>query len=587
MVKYAQAGATFSFADDAQIEVVFGAIAKTYEDRVDAWLSGIDFSEERAVLLSLSYNGLLAKSPSLKAAVESGNRAEAWYEIRYQSNGDVLNGIAKRRYFESEKFGLYKDSNNITEKEAKDAFKMFTEYEFQMAIYDTDYDDQLYKDYNIGFAKNLENSLSPAKTYLESKYNSGQLVDNILIGDHKDVETADVLTGTDGKDLIFGDAGNDTLNGGADSDTYIFNDNFGKDIINDSGATDNIRIDGSLLSGEAEYVSKGVYQLDDYRIETSNAENGGTLKISVGSTSNTITIDNFISGDFNLTLQEEPENPNPPLDDLARAEAQRVSRRSDPLTLDLNHNGQIDLISLEDSTTFFDLEGDGLQNRVGWVGNGDGLLVLDENGNGVVDNIDELFGHQDEEGNTVEGTTELTTHDLNNDGRIDSQDAIFEELTIWQDLNSDGTTDEGELKSLSDHNITSINLNTTPSNQNIGGNVILSKGIYEYDNDEGESVTGTLANLDLAIDKTNAESYNYQDSDGNNVGVNINPETLFLPFGRGYGTAKAWHIAMSEDACCNKIDFSAVNTNKVRPVNDNFANQNETSQNILKLNLAT
>ena len=144
--------------------------------------------------------------------------------------------------------------------------------------------------------------------------------------------------------------------------------------------------------------------------------------------------------------------------------------RRDPLTLDLNHNGIIDLIPLNNSNTFFDITEDGTKNKVGWVGgndtnhdgiiddansNGtrlddaDGFLVLDANNNGVVDNINELFGYSNPDGSVTTGTQELSTYDFNHDGKIDSNDidandnSIFSQLTIWQDLNGNGITDAG------------------------------------------------------------------------------------------------------------------------------------------------
>ena len=42
---------------------------------------------------------------------------------------------------------------------------------------------------------------------------------------------------------------------------------------------------------------------------------------------------------------------------------------------------------------------------------------------------------------------------------IDNKDAIFADLKIWRDLDSDGVTDAGELQTLAEAGITSISLN--------------------------------------------------------------------------------------------------------------------------------
>jgi hypothetical protein len=43
------------------------------------------------------------------------------------------------------------------------------------------------------------------------------------------------------------------------------------------------------------------------------------------------------------------------------------------------------------------------------------------------------------------GFEALKDLDSNNDGKIDNQDTNFNNLKIWQDKNSDGKLDEGEL----------------------------------------------------------------------------------------------------------------------------------------------
>jgi hypothetical protein len=109
----------------------------------------------------------------------------------------------------------------------------------------------------------------------------------------------------------------------------------------------------------------------------------------------------------------------------------------------------------------------------------------------MINSFSELFGYENEDGTEVSGTEELRTYDLGGnsgtttdsngnvvyvgagDGVIDSSDAIFSQLQVWQDLNQDGVSDSTELKSLSDLNISSINLNNlTTLNTNLSGNVI-------------------------------------------------------------------------------------------------------------------
>lgn len=133
----------------------------------------------------------------------------------------------------------------------------------------------------------------------------------------------------------------------------------------------------------------------------------------------------------------------------------RLKQVHDPIVIDLDDNG-IELLALGDagaSTVYFDYDSDGFAERTGWVGPNDGMLALDLNGNGTIDNGSELFGAPTRDGYEV-----LETYDSYRDGVIDSKDAIFTELKIWRDLDSDGVTDAGELKTLSEMGISSISL---------------------------------------------------------------------------------------------------------------------------------
>ena len=133
----------------------------------------------------------------------------------------------------------------------------------------------------------------------------------------------------------------------------------------------------------------------------------------------------------------------------------------DPLTLDLDGDG-IELTALGTagqtgaSTVFFDFDGDGFRERTGWVKADDGMLAIDLNGNGLIDNGGELFGQPARDGYEV-----LETYDTFADGVIDAKDAAFARLRIWRDLDQDGVTDAGELKTLTESGITSIALTRT------------------------------------------------------------------------------------------------------------------------------
>ena len=89
-------------------------------------------SQERAALVSLVYNrGAGAYSASMQPfrdAIVAGDRGEAWFELRYNawgSNATYEAGLRKRRYMESELFGLYDDPDNVPTEEAVSIYRMY------------------------------------------------------------------------------------------------------------------------------------------------------------------------------------------------------------------------------------------------------------------------------------------------------------------------------------------------------------------------------------------------------------------------------------------------------------------------------
>ncbi len=116
--------------------------------------------------------------------------------------------------------------------------------------------------------------------------------------------------------------------------------------------------------------------------------------------------------------------------------------RRDLLVLDLDLGG-VSLTALTASNVHFDLDGDGYAERTGWVSSGDGLLALDLNGNGLIDNGGELFGTAQQDGFTV-----LRAYDSNGDNQISNADTVYANLRVWRDANQDGVSQSSELVSL-------------------------------------------------------------------------------------------------------------------------------------------
>jgi len=169
--------------------------------------------------------------------------------------------------------------------------------------------------------------------------------------------------------------------------------------------------------------------------------------------------------------------------------------RRDPLALDLDGDG-IETVGAS-STILFDHDGDGTKNGTGWIKADDGLLVLDRNGNGAIDNGAELFGVDTVKADgqkALDGFDALRDLDSNADGVFDGNDAQFASVKVWRDLNQDGVSQANELFSLAALNITRIDLAPTVQTVNVGhGNLQTASALFTY----SDGSTGKIANLNL------------------------------------------------------------------------------------------
>lgn len=190
-------------------------------------------------------------------------------------------------------------------------------------------------------------------------------------------------------------------------------------------------------------------------------------------------------GDVSFAFDpEEPEEAEEPAGGVAP-----------PIVLDLDGDNA-GLVALADSKTRFDMNGDGLADKTGWIEAGDALLALDRNGNGRIDNIDEISFVKDKEGakTDLEG---LAAFDSNGDGKLSAADTRFVQFRAWRDANANGQTDAGELLSLAEAGVVSISLSGTPTGETetAGTNIVYNKGSFT----RASGASGTLLDVGLAF----------------------------------------------------------------------------------------
>lgn len=121
----------------AEGDDLFRATVRRYNGPADSL--DMPNSDERIALVSLAYNrgvGNVSNHPVMEA-IRDGDRAEAWFQIRYNCWGsDSLDheypdrlsnegGLRKRRFAEAEVFSLYDNPASVSADEAKSVYRMF------------------------------------------------------------------------------------------------------------------------------------------------------------------------------------------------------------------------------------------------------------------------------------------------------------------------------------------------------------------------------------------------------------------------------------------------------------------------------
>ena len=144
-----------------------------------------------------------------------------------------------------------------------------------------------------------------------------------------------------------------------------------------------------------------------------------------------------------------------------------------PLVLDLDGGG-VSTRGLAEGVSF-DIDGDGVLDRTGWIAAGEGLLALDRNLDGEVNDGTELFGSATRlpDGTTaIDGFRALASLDTNGDGWVDASDSRFAELKVWVDSNLNGKTEPGELRGVSELGVSRLSLAAKASQRESEGNFI-------------------------------------------------------------------------------------------------------------------
>ena len=151
-----------------------------------------------------------------------------------------------------------------------------------------------------------------------------------------------------------------------------------------------------------------------------------------------------------------------------------------PIMLDLDGNG-IEFIDVNNSNYSVDISGNGIADKLSWPTPGNAVLFMDiDHSDSVNDKQEFVFSMYSvyKKATDFDG---LASFDYNSDGTIDILDPVFAKLRLWDDKNSNGKADEGEVIDVNRIDL-SIDLNgrKVKSNKLISGNKVQDIFNFRY-----------------------------------------------------------------------------------------------------------
>jgi hypothetical protein len=200
----------------------------------------------------------------------------------------------------------------------------------------------------------------------------------------------------------------------------------------------------------------------------------------------------------------------------------------DPLVLDLTGSG-INLTDVSSAAPMLDMNHTGFAVHSGWIEANDGVLMLDAGTDAAGKDILQMVGAQGG------GFAALAQDDADGNGVIDANDPVFSQLRVWRDLNGDGVVDPGEIETLAQAGIASINVApTTQGGGTIAGNTILGSGSFT----RADGTAGNMADVSFVTDPFHSKYLG---------DTSVSAAATALPNLKGFGTLADLRVAMTID----------------------------------------
>ena len=161
----------------------------------------------------------------------------------------------------------------------------------------------------------------------------------------------------------------------------------------------------------------------------------------------------------------------------------------DPLVINMD----VPTAAVTDQKFLFDLDQDGIEEKISLLKEGSGFLALDKNEDGRINDGSELFGTH-----SGDGFRDLAAYDQDQNGWIDENDSIFHKLKVWT-KDRDGndkllSLEEADIGAIYlGHISTGFDLNDDETNETNAR--IQSTGIFLH---ESTGEAGTIQHVDFS-----------------------------------------------------------------------------------------
>lgn len=237
---------------------------------------------------------------------------------------------------------------------------------------------------------------------------------------------------------------------------------------------------------------------------------------------------------------------------------------------DLNGDG-VHTLSVSNGVAFgVQGQGSGLV-KSGWSDGKDGLLVLDLNNDGKINDGTELFGGSTKLANgnkAQDGYEALKQYDSNQDNVIDAKDAVFSKLQLWVDVNHDGVTDNGEMRSLSEFKVQSINLSADSNSTLDNGNLVGLVSKWTDTNGQAHQLA------DVWFNTTPLTPLEKMVADGQKVDLTASGQTIYdLRMNDVLSTTSKTVVITADNNDVVQIDYTGwINTGSSASINNHVYN---------------